>query len=50
METINKSIPCGYVSSPEEFANYIIFIASDEASFLNGSAITIDGGASKGIF
>ncbi len=50
METINKSIPCGYVSSPEEFANYIIFIASNEASFLNGSAIPIDGGASKGIF
>lgn len=50
LETINKSIPCGYVSSPEEFANYIIFIASHEASFLNGSAIPIDGGASKGIF
>ncbi|MBK86319.1 MAG: 3-oxoacyl-ACP reductase [Flavobacteriaceae bacterium] len=50
MDTINKTIPVGYISSPNEFAKYILFIASEEAKFLTGTAIPIDGGASKGTF
>lgn len=50
MGTINSTIPRGYISSPEEFAKYILFLASKEAGFLTGTAIPIDGGASKGTF
>tara|TARA_X000001036_G_scaffold439842_1_gene492619 strand:- start:2415 stop:3206 length:792 start_codon:yes stop_codon:yes gene_type:complete len=50
MERIHSNIPMRYISSPEEFAKFIIFIASEDASYLTGSAISIDGGATKSIF
>ena len=37
--------PMGRLGSPEEIAQAILFACCDEAGFLNGSVITIDGGA-----
>jgi NAD(P)-dependent dehydrogenase (short-subunit alcohol dehydrogenase family) len=34
------------VSSPEEIARSVLFLASDEASFMTGVAVMVDGGAS----
>jgi NAD(P)-dependent dehydrogenase (short-subunit alcohol dehydrogenase family) len=31
---------------PEEIANAIVFIASDEASFITGQVLNVDGGKS----
>lgn len=41
-----QRIPVGRVGEPEEFANMACFLASDAASYINGTAINMDGGAS----
>lgn len=39
-----KKIPLGRAGSPDEIANLLLFLASDEASYITGSEIIIDGG------
>jgi NAD(P)-dependent dehydrogenase (short-subunit alcohol dehydrogenase family) len=36
--------PRGRIGTPEEIARVAAFLASDEASFMTGSAVTVDGG------
>ena len=40
----NKTIPMGRMSTPEDVANAALFLASDEAEFLTGVCMEIDGG------
>jgi NAD(P)-dependent dehydrogenase (short-subunit alcohol dehydrogenase family) len=37
--------PMRRVAQPEEIANAALFLLSDEASFVNGVALPVDGGA-----
>jgi NAD(P)-dependent dehydrogenase (short-subunit alcohol dehydrogenase family) len=37
------------IGQPEEVAKAAVFLASDEASFVTGSALTVDGGFSSGL-
>jgi NAD(P)-dependent dehydrogenase (short-subunit alcohol dehydrogenase family) len=37
-------VPMGRLGLPEELANAILFIASDEASFITGHILNVDGG------
>jgi NAD(P)-dependent dehydrogenase (short-subunit alcohol dehydrogenase family) len=39
-----RSAPMGRRGSPEEVANAVLFLASDEASFITGSTLVVDGG------
>jgi meso-butanediol dehydrogenase / (S,S)-butanediol dehydrogenase / diacetyl reductase len=39
-----KLIPMRRVGRPEEVANAILFLASDEASYVNGASLSVDGG------
>lgn len=38
------NIPLGRYGHPEEIAELVLFLSSDAASFITGSALTIDGG------
>jgi NAD(P)-dependent dehydrogenase (short-subunit alcohol dehydrogenase family) len=41
-----KSIPLGRVGTGAEFADLVTYLLSDRSSFVTGSAINLDGGAS----
>jgi len=43
-EQLEERTPLGRVSSPDEIARPIRFLLSDEASFITGTHLTIDGG------
>lgn len=41
---LNTRQPIGRLGKPDEIAHLALYLASDEAGFVNGSVITIDGG------
>ncbi|MCR8548346.1 acetoacetyl-CoA reductase [Salipiger sp. P9] len=43
-ESIIAQIPTGRLGEPEEIARCVVFLAADEAAFLNGSTISANGG------
>ena len=38
------TIPLGRVSTPEDVANAVLYLASDEAAFITGVCLEVDGG------
>lgn len=42
----NDRIPVGYVAKPEQVAKVACFMVSDDAEYLNGVVLPVDGGAS----
>ncbi|MDM9631119.1 SDR family NAD(P)-dependent oxidoreductase [Robiginitalea aurantiaca] len=46
-EAIKKSIPLGTVAQPIDIAYGYLYLASDEARFVSGICLTIDGGTSR---
>lgn len=43
-ETIDSFQPIGRPGEPREIAHVVLFLASDEASFMTGSVLAVDGG------
>ena len=39
-----RQIPAGRIGTPQEFAAVVAFLASERASFVNGTSIAVDGG------
>lgn len=44
-----ESIPMGRYGDPEEFANMAVFLASERASYVTGTKVRIDGGATRSV-
>ena len=44
LSTNGKGVPVGRSGSSEEVASLIVFLCSDAASYINGTAIEVDGG------
>jgi glucose 1-dehydrogenase len=45
---LNDSIPMRRVATPEEIADTIVFLASDQASYITATTIYVDGGIMQG--
>jgi NAD(P)-dependent dehydrogenase (short-subunit alcohol dehydrogenase family) len=46
-EYFRKMIPMGRLGTPEELASAVVFLASDESSFITGIDLPVDGGTAS---
>ena len=49
LEARAKEIPLQRAGKPEEFADLVVFLASERASYITGTAIQIDGGVVRSL-
>jgi len=44
IEAIKKNTPLGCLGSLDDVAHAVLYLASDEASFVTGQVLSVDGG------
>jgi 3-oxoacyl-[acyl-carrier protein] reductase len=49
-DRIAANVPLGRLGEPDEFAAVAAFLVSEAASYVTGTAITVDGGLAKGVY
>lgn len=45
----SAEVPLGRIGAPEEFANVVVFLASEKASYVTGVTLQVDGGLVRGL-
>ncbi|HLV44951.1 MAG TPA: SDR family oxidoreductase, partial [Aggregatilineales bacterium] len=48
LEGMRARTPLGRLGQPQDIANAYLFLASDEASFITGAVLRVDGGVVVG--
>ena len=48
-EQARRSVPAGRLGTPEELAAAAVFLCSEPASFITGTSLLVDGGATRGV-
>jgi 3-oxoacyl-[acyl-carrier protein] reductase len=48
IQALAANIPLGYLGTPKDIAETVAFLASEEARYITGQVITVDGGISLG--
>jgi len=46
---MSENIPLGRMATPQDIANPILFLASDESAMMTGSTVMVDGGTTAGV-
>ena len=44
-----KDIPLQRLGRPEEVAGVVVFLASEQSSYMTGTCVTVDGGVTRGV-
>jgi NAD(P)-dependent dehydrogenase (short-subunit alcohol dehydrogenase family) len=47
-DRFNAKVPIGRIGQPADVASLVLFLASEESSWITGSAMVIDGGITAG--
>ncbi len=50
VDALAADIPAGVVGDPADFGAVATFLCSEQAKFVTGTALVVDGGASRGLF
>ena len=48
LQQIGEGLPMSRVASPDEIAQAVLFLASDESGFMTGQLMVVDGGHTAG--
>ena len=47
LKMISNTVPLGRLGTPKEIAKAVVFLASDDSSYITGIELFVDGGAAQ---